>query len=220
MIKIFYHMYCIGDCIDRLLNTFDKIKNSNLLYEIDSLNVNLTGEAGEQIFRELSNFTANEPKIKISNKFTDSRGEMDTIKFLWDEAQQASHEDKFLYLHGKGVSRPDNANVQAWVEYMEYFLIGKWETCLRKLDEYDTCGVNLQNNPIKHYSGNFWWANASYLKQLKKFDVQTGNYVKKIERDYCEFWLLDNNFCNPCSLFSSGVDHYAVKYEKHNYETT
>ena len=41
--QIFYHMYCINDCLKRFENTYTKIKNSSLLEKIENLNVILVG---------------------------------------------------------------------------------------------------------------------------------------------------------------------------------
>lgn len=215
MIKVFYHMYCLGDCIERLTKTFKKIKSSGLFDSVESFNINLTGDKSAEMFKKL---VVEEPKVKLTNYFTDSRGEMDTLKLLWDTAQSSSSEDKYLYLHSKGVSRPGNENVQAWIDYMEYFVIEKWKDCISSLENFDTCGVNLQPLPMKHYSGNFWWATTNYLKRIKRFDPQNSSYIKD-PRVYCELWLLDNNFCKTDCLFSSNVDHYSIKYEEHKYKT-
>ena len=36
--QIFYHMYCINDCLKKFENTYTKIKNSSLLEKIENLN--------------------------------------------------------------------------------------------------------------------------------------------------------------------------------------
>ena len=95
---------------------------------------------------------------------------------------------------------------------MEYFNIEKWKDCIHKLhnEGYNTCGVNLQSEPKLHYSGNFWWAKAEYINTL--------NEVPYNSRWYCEMWLLDNNYCNPCSLHNSGINHYGVCYSESEYK--
>jgi hypothetical protein len=107
---------------------------------------------------------------------------------------------------------------------MEYFLIEKWEDCILKLKDYDTCGVNLNTElpSIKtHYSGNFWWANSSYIRKIPRFDMTncTVPYVMGNPRGYCEFWLTDNNFGNHFSMYTSNIDHYATPYSRNKYTT-
>ena len=213
MIDVYYHMYCFGDCLERFQNTLNKIKRTGLYDSINSINLNLTGDSSKELFTA---FPIQDSKIILTNHYTDSSGEMDTLKLLWDDCKQKN--SKILYLHSKGVSRPGNQNVQAWIEYMEYFVIEKWKDCLNALDSHDTCGVNLQPKPMKHYSGNFWWANSSYIQKLSRFNPELSSYIK-VPRVYCEFWLLDNSFCKTSCLFSSNVDHYSVHYGETNYKT-
>lgn len=95
---------------------------------------------------------------------------------------------KVLYIHTKGATKPDNQEVRAWRMYMEYFLMSQYRECLVLLDTHDTVGVELQDEPVMHYSGNFWWARGDYIKRLK---MPIGsNY-----NDH-EFWLLSqsNNY--------------------------
>ena len=83
-------------------------------------------------------------------------------------------EDYFLYLHTKGVTHAvDNLNLSSWVFYMQYFLVKHYAVCLGLLKgQFDTCGVEYRfPDPLKpkitgHYSGNFWWARASYFMSL------------------------------------------------------
>jgi hypothetical protein len=102
---------------------------------------------------------------------------------------------------------------------MEHFCITRYKDCVKLLGEYDTVGVNLQSNPLWHYSGNFWWANSSYIKQLDRFDVsKSSNPSAFSERWYCEFWLFDKMQAKACSLHQSNVDHYCSVYSKEQYE--
>jgi len=61
--------------------------------------------------------------------------------------------------------------VNDWREYMEYFIIDKFDSCLFLLSkDYDACGVNLVDDPSWHFSGNFWWAKSDYIKKLPAID--------------------------------------------------
>ena len=86
-----------------------------------------------------------------------------------------------LYIHAKTTSYPRNHKSMEgglfWVDYMNYFNISKWQSCIDKLDiGYDTCGVkwvSARKSPsLKgHYSGNFFWYNSEYVKSLKPVDM-------------------------------------------------
>jgi hypothetical protein len=80
--------------------------------------------------------------------------------------------DKFLYLHSKGVTRsPENKkeaeNVYYWRNYMEYYLIKNYAKCLEKLSNHDVVGVAYKDIMIgPHFSGNFWWSTGAYFHKL------------------------------------------------------
>jgi hypothetical protein len=98
---------------------------------------------------------------------------------------------KVLYLHTKGVSYKQDhyfyPGIISWINYMLYCLVGHAENCMQLLNTYDTVGTNIKEhdaNPI-HYSGNFWWAKASYLQQLP---------ITIFKEKYdCEFFTLSKN---------------------------
>lgn len=157
--------------------------------------------------------------------------EFPSLYLLWKHAQQSKENYKILYLHTKGITKPNSEPVKDWVDYMSYFNIEKWQNRLDELDEYDTTGVNLQGNmddfkesPMewgitkkpKHYSGNFWWANSNYIKKLNNpFDYPPDdNFIKW--RVMCEMWLCQNNG-NFNSAFNSGVNHYLKNFKKNKY---
>lgn len=214
-------MYCVNNCLELFTSTFDKMIQSNFLNSVENLFVNLVGI---DVNKYVDVVSAKHPKIKVSTNYTEHSGEMDTLKMLWDFCQTKENFN-VLYLHSKGASRPGNVNVKSWVDYMEYFLIEKWNQCVDALEHYDTCGVNLQDFPGNHYSGNFWWANSSFIKKLKRFDVincevsRLPYYAQDLTRAYCEFWLLDNNFYKAHSFHNSNVDHYGSTYERSKYAT-
>lgn len=150
--------------------------------------------------------------------------EIPTLINLKASCDDSSDDTKVLYIHHKGASRPTDKNVMDWKDVMAHFNINKWEDCVKKLDEgYDTCGINWREDfPIPHYSGNFWWANASYIKKLKKllrpaynnFQPQYPIVGDKYEYQYrhdAEFWI-GSGKPKACSLWNSGIDHYRQPY--------
>ena len=208
-------MYCVDGCIDRFLQTYTKIQNSGLLSKCDDINVIMVGDSVNvaEYFNYLKAIQKVNPQIFLSDFF----GEMNTIKAIW-EFCQTSEDTAILYLHSKGASRSSNENIKAWVNYMEYFLIERHAVCLQKLKNYDTAGVEFYEKPMKHYSGNFWWANSNYIKTLPNFEESLKSSIINDPRWHCEFWLLNSN-CNPCNLHASNIDLYGAVYEESNYKT-
>ena len=212
-IEVFYHMYCVNDCVDRFLKTYNKIQESGLLDACNNVNVVLVGDDKVERYKTKINFLK---KVKTTCFSSDTKGEMNTLKTIQDFCQSAQ-DVQVLYLHSKGVSRGKNKNIESWVNYMEYFLIEQYSNCLEKLKEHDTVGVDLYNKPMNHYSGNFWWANSNYINTLPTFEEGLKRGSVNDPRWYCEFWLL-NSACNPCNLHTAGKDLYGAVYEETNYK--
>ena len=116
-----------------------------------------------------------------------------------------------LYLHTKGVTTPDNLCIDDWRQYMTYFNVNQYQKCFDMLDEYDSCGVDLVSEPATHYSGNFWWANSSYIKQLPTIDEIKFPKIPPILsiRHNCEFWIGMGNG-KLKSLWNSYINVYEV----------
>jgi len=75
-----------------------------------------------------------------------------------------------FYFHNKGSSKyaePSDEeryktyqNIYHWRRYMEWFLLERPTLCIRAILNHGTmtCGVNLQKEPSRHYSGNLFYA--------------------------------------------------------------
>lgn len=101
-----------------------------------------------------------------------------------------------LYFHTKGVSAPNSDHKRKWRELMTRETIGRWKENVRDLDDHDVVGVNWREcAPIPHFSGNFWWARADWIRSLAPFDAyyQTPCYYPNDWgeglRLACEFWI-------------------------------
>lgn len=111
--------------------------------------------------------------------------EADTLKRMWEFANNTKENYKILYFHTKGISyhfEKEALNVDGWRLYLEYFNIHKWKKCVDLLSYYDCVGTNFYYSPHIHYTkdldffvsktnkgfynGNFWWANSNYIKTL------------------------------------------------------
>ena len=211
-LNVYYHAYCVNDCYERFMRSYNKMLNSGLVEECTNINVVLVGQNKDKVYNQISEL----PKIRCHLKDV-STGETETLHLLWEDAQNDPNFYGF-YLHSKGVSHGTNANIESWVQYMEYFCIEQYKACIEMLQTHDTVGVNLQKDPLWHYSGNFWWANSNYIKTLEKLDVnKSSNPCFFSERWYCEFWLFDKKQAKACSLHQSDVNHYCSIYSQEKY---
>jgi hypothetical protein len=159
------------------INQLSRLINSDLFNELEiflSLNGNLVN------FLELAQFVEPYKNVRICH--TSDRNnlmEYPALMLLKELADVADAEEYFLYFHLKGITHHGNQGIVDWRKYMEYWCIDRWKDCVAKLDHgHDTCGTNYISGPFlgvdgtikhwNHYSGNFWWAKASYIKKLKK----------------------------------------------------
>lgn len=202
---IYFHVCCINHYVDVFKNIMDKIKTSGLYDNITEIRCGVLGYNYEpDLF--------NDPKIVIRGTNPDiNLFEVFTINLLYEDAQKEDF--NILYLHTKGITRdPLHKSVHDWVNYLCYFNIYKFKKCIDFLKEYDTVGVNLANEPVTHYSGNFWWSKSSYIRKLEKCVYYCFNSP--------EFWITEKNIGNYHCLWNVNINHYENEYPPHLYETS
>jgi len=225
-IRIYIHVAVMGPVTDVLQRQMNLIVRSGLYNQCASVSLLVNGDAGK-----LSLVTDDpENKIKVIqiSDNTDSY-EFPTLHYLWEESRQ----DDFavLYLHTKGVSKPGNKSVKDWVNYLNYFMIEKWQDRMTELERNDCTGVNLRgsaSNPVDkpedwfqkgsplHYSGNFWWARSAYVRLLPDpFLFKTIH--EPILRYYCEMWLLQLKGVFHCAWYSGVLHHKSEPYPSFMY---
>lgn len=126
-----------------------------------------------------------------------------------------------LYLHTKGVSKPELESVAHWRKCMLFFLVENWHLFVKQLHKYDAASINFMNGPMPHFQGNFWWATAKYINTLGDIhalpDLPVNNN-KFSERHKCEMWLLSNPMSSYISLYHHRIDPYIKLNPKINYE--
>ena len=184
---IFFHVYLKTGYAHILLNKFKKFKVSGLYEKANKIYLLLFGGDIETHTEFLSELQEIYPKIEfavISNQ--EFNNEPDTLNFMLKKAKEYTSNTPMLYLHTKGISynHPTlKKNVEAWVRYLDLYVIYKWEECLEGLKNNDVAGgCFISDTP--HFSGNFWWANSDYLKTLPR--INSFN-ITNLNRG--EFWI-------------------------------
>jgi len=197
---------------------FSKIIETGLINNVKRIFVVVLGRDLEVVKKLLEH-----SKVMISfHSFDMSIYERKCLLLLREHAE---YEDfRVLYIHSKGITKARIQAVHDWVDLLIYFTIDGYKECIKQLGEYDTCGVNLNKAPdwvlnrsatIKnvqesyHYSGNFWWANSTYIRRLST--VIGPKYLDP------ELWIGTAAEKNMLSLWQSNVDHYCVNYPSAKY---
>ena len=199
--QIYFHIATIGKYQDIFDEIYSQIIESNLINQVGSINLCIVGQ-GDLMIQE-------NDKIKIYQDSDISSGEFFTLDLLKTFSDSVEKNHKILYLHTKGVTTPDNPCIEDWRKYMTYFNINQYEKCLYSLNQYDSCGVDLVNDPTLHYSGNIWWANSSYIKKLPTINEIKFPKTPTILsiRHNAEFWIGMGNG-NLKSLWNSNINVY------------
>lgn len=199
--QIYFHIATIGKYQDIFDEIYSQIIESNLINQVDSINLCIVGQ-GDLTIQE-------NDKIKIYQDSDISSGEFFTLDLLKTFSDSVEKNHKILYLHTKGVTTPDNPYIDDWRKYMTYFNVNQYEKCLYSLNQYDSCGVDLVSEPALHYSGNFWWANSDYIKTLPSIaQISDPNSEQKATlRHNGEFWIGMGNGSLK-SLWNSNINVY------------
>ncbi len=212
-IYIYFHICLIGNWKEVVSNLLFKIENSGLYNYVNEIRCVILGDLNNtEINSVLKQFNKNN-KINIVLRDNNiNLYEKLTINKLLEDSQSNIEKDAYiLYIHSKGVTKPNNKYVEEWVNYMSYFNIYKFNDCLTNLADFNVSavGVNLQekeNEYPLHYSGNFWWSKMSHIRNLKP--IIDNYYISP------EFWvtsIIDKN-TKYISLWNSNVNHYFDVY--------
>jgi hypothetical protein len=125
------------------------------------------------------------------------------------------------YTHDKG-SRRSPADVSRfmrqwdWRRVHEYFLVEVPQGCFDALlnGGYDICGANRVTEPQLHFSGNFWWARCSYIKQLEHpadYDFKDNSFISP------EVWIGSKKGVRSFNCYKTGIVHYEQEFPRSNY---
>jgi hypothetical protein len=186
---IFFHVYLKSGYSRILLDKFKKFRLSGLYEKTIKIYLLLFGDdigLHSEFLTELKEVYPKIEYVVITNQ--EFQNEPDTLNFMLKKASEYEKNTHMLYLHTKGVSYANpyiKRNIDAWVRYLDLYVIKEWEECIKGLEENDAAGGLYESSNPKHFSGNFWWANSDYLKTLPRLNV--GN-VTKYNRG--EFWIL------------------------------
>lgn len=208
-IYVYYHVCCIANWRVIMSRMLFKLRNSGLYDSIDEIRITVLGNKynlADKLFKD--------PKINIRFHSEDtSLYERPGLNQMIEDAQ--TEEFYALYLHSKGVKNEEHCKrqnpVYDWGEYMFYFTIYKYKTCIEELQQgARAVGCNLQERgaPL-HYSGNFWWSKSDHIKNLPKI-VDT--YYNTPE------FLISSIDGVYKSLWHSEVDQYHTLYPVSMYE--
>jgi beta-1,4-mannosyl-glycoprotein beta-1,4-N-acetylglucosaminyltransferase len=200
--------------VKRLDYLITKIKTSGLIDRLDAIYINNIGIPIEE-----NNYG---DKFDICNYSDNSKlYEIPTINKI-KQYSADNPNTNILYLHTKGISY-DDANIKEnnWIDMMLYFMVEQSELCVEKMNNgTQAIGCNYYDEKMNvrspsHFSGNFWWADSSYINTLSYLDEKNEN----VNPTDAEFWLCQNNptIYEP---HNSRINHYHSIYPTNKYHIT
>jgi hypothetical protein len=203
---------------------FGKLKSSGLFDVCSKLHIGIVNQSADGV-QWVEDYWKGSDKVEIV-VYPDNMEETRTLKWISAYAMQ-NPDDYLCYFHTKSIWRY-TPPTEAWRRYMEYFIIERWEECVKKLDYYyDCCGVMWNpDTPIgfhPHFSGNFWWTTTKYIRTLNNTFLDTPDRYDR------EFWIGSNPDVKAWEFHNSGINnkdslvlkkgHYDVEYPQSNYAT-
>ncbi len=168
-VLVAYHIYCNAHTKSILLNQCMNLMFSGLYRRANKVLCFLTGEEGH--LRDVKTILGQMGKkfYVMAEGPNDRSYERFTLLRLHEILKP---DDKVLYIHTKGVTRPTSLPVFWWRVWMEWYLMRNHERCLRELEHNDVVSVGYRIDsgfPVPpHFSGNFWWARGDYYLSLPK----------------------------------------------------
>lgn len=174
----FYHIYADGDWKVPVETHLRALQQSGLAGRLDGLFFGLVGsESRRDDVMEVM------PGMVVAQ--ADTGWEQVTLEALDDFCQV--EDGKILYAHTKGAWNNTDLS-KTWRESMTFDCVMRWQEAVNALDKNDVAGPYwLKSAEPEHreheffFAGNFWWANASYIRTLPE--------IKNENRYQAEGWI-------------------------------
>lgn len=225
MTNVYINVAVTGS-VNRVLNELLSSIDKSGLYDFSNkIFLVINGDKSQLDFQMRDKYVIWNPNNDISHC------EFPTLDLIWFHCQKEDNLN-VVYLHTKGITKPNHAGVIDWTEYLTYFNVDRWAYMLTALGENDVVGVNFGGNrddlnehpstwgygkaPL-HFSGNFWWSKSSHIRTLTnpyQF-IPDNNYMRY--RVACEMWVCSNGDGKYLGVWHSNVNHYSELYPRDRY---
>jgi hypothetical protein len=211
----FCHVALIGNGLNVIKDQIKTIKSSGLFEKTNKIFFGVNGNSPLNY-----SFLKEFGEVINMQQMPINIGEVPTIDFLHGFCTKIPS-SKIWYIHTKGATKRSR-QVTAWRKYLEYFIIENYQDCIDALDSFDVCGVEweMENpnfkkiwgfNPHKGFSGNFWWANSNYVKNIPK-----SNPIRK--RHSAEYRFIGEKNPKVKCFHIANCHLYRKEYKRCDYE--
>ncbi|MCL1950195.1 MAG: hypothetical protein FWF59_10730 [Turicibacter sp.] len=219
-IEIVYHIAVMGGYYNIVKEQLDLLRETGLMDACSQLTVSIVGKFNRELYSLLST-NPYYKKMRVSSTPYLQECEFPSIRAV----QRIAAENpgaQILYMHTKGASHGVATSVNSrwtptqvknlvqWRKFLEYHTINKWRDCVKYLDSYDACGTDwgsVNGRTDFHFSGNFWWANATYINRCR---------LGQGDRFVCETFIGTGN--PKVKVLQSSIDNPRIKEYHRDWE--
>lgn len=192
------------------------LRYSGLYIELDAV---IVLNYGHEISSKIKNKHEKVQWVQMSSKYLyfdiPSIRIIHELSRFWNQSSQIN--TQVLYMHSLGSTYMDRyQSIDDWRHMLFYFHIEKHLSSYHLLesDELDCIGVNLIDQPSKHFDGNYWWSTSTYLTQLPTLQYSSTG------RHEVSQWLLQLPHVRIFTLHSNSINHYINRYPRCCYSST
>jgi len=225
MIHIYYHIYVFDsteEIVKEQISLIEKYFDFPYILNI-GISISHHDYPCQKVLETIYNFNNSNIKIRDVIAMGD---EWTTLDLIEKDKDKFGDSDYILYIHTKAASRiKQSENYQrysTWRHLMNYFNIEKCKNVFKIFEKtiYNTYGVLFESvgkyreypKTVEIYSGNFWWAKASYLKSIKIDGIKKTRYDAEVN------YIQNGKDWKPYSPYNrEGQNHYLIQFNRKEY---
>lgn len=167
IVKGFWHVYLVNHWYSVVTDQLRILLSSGLYDRSEIIKIGCIGTVAERdLFLKL--IIALYPKLSLEYFSTNPlEYEFPTLRLIQnDNSRYVGY-----YFHTKAVTRPSDTVINHWRAWLNESILNRWQGHYENVvGLYDVSSVNFIESP-RHYSGNFWWFNRSYINKLINIDM-------------------------------------------------
>jgi len=160
-LHVFYHIACMGNWREVVAEQAECLVKAGLTRAV-------CGVLGSKEDSDLAQAIAQSKGLTTEVAYRREelgKYEIPTLTLVHNWAKTSLEHGAALYIHTKGVSRPESGWKAMWRRLMMYGVAARWQTNLDALQTHDVSGI-LWNEGGRHFVGNFWVARRDFLEGL------------------------------------------------------
>ena len=182
IIKGFYHILLQHHWYSIVVDQLRILITSGLYDSCGAIYISCIGDDRQKDFLDRL-FIRQYPKLKVIYYGTNPKEyEFPALRYI----EQMEGDYVGFYFHTKGVTKPNDTVKAHWRSLLNEAILNQWNIHYKNVAfrRYDVSSINYLESP-DHFSGNFWWFNRNYIRNLPKIDSMNLNNRYNAEQWVC-----------------------------------